>query len=266
MIRKNNVKKLLNSGAAVIGTFVTLTDPAVVEILGLLGFDFIVIDNEHVAMDRSSVVNLIRASEISSSNIVPIVRTKDSSTIEVTQMLDSGALGVQVPGVNTYEMAKKVVDASYYAPIGNRGLGTAQRSIGYGTMDKFKFFKTANDETLTVVQCESLEAIENLDEILNIDEIDVVFIGAMDLSQSMGPDIMGNRNHPDLVRLFNETVQKITAKGKIAGGASWSIEETRKLYEIGIRYFTIGNDVAFLKESASRKLKLFCESLKLQSL
>ncbi|MFZ7134290.1 MAG: HpcH/HpaI aldolase family protein [Eubacteriales bacterium] len=257
MIRKNKLKELLNSGSAVIGTFVTLIDPAIVEILGLMGFDFVVIDNEHVAMDRTTVVNMIRASEMICSDIVPIVRIKDSSTIEIAQMLDSGALGLQIPGVDTYDQTKNIVDAAYYAPIGHRGLGTAQRGIGYGAMEKFEYFKTANEEILTIIQCESIKSVKNLNRILEIDEIDIVFIGAMDLSQSMGTDIMGRRNHPDLIALFNETVKKITAAGKIAGGAAGSMENVHELYNLGVRYFTISNDISFLKASASQILKSF---------
>ncbi len=261
MIRKNKVKEILRSGGTAIGTFESLADPTVIEIMGLVGFDFVVIDNEHVAMDRATLTNLIRASEIAQVDIVPIVRIRDTSTIEIAQTLDSGALGLQLPEVNTYEQAKEIIDSAYYAPIGNRGLGTVQRGIGYGFMDRFAYFEAANKEILTVMQCESLESVNNIEKILEIEEIDVVFVGAMDLSQSMGADIMGRRRHPELVKVFNDTVKRIIDCGKVAGAAVGNLEGIKEMQEMGVRYITLGMDIGFIRSAASQIIETYKSTL-----
>jgi 4-hydroxy-2-oxoheptanedioate aldolase len=262
MIRKNKAKEILKAGGAAIGTCISFIDPAVAEIIGRLGFDFFVLDNEHVSMDKSTVVNIMRSSEIMGVDIAPLIRIREGSAIEVLQAIDAGAMGIQVPGVDTYEKAKAVASAAYYPPKGARGFGSSQRAIGYGFMDRFEYFKTANEEILTVVQCESLESVSNLDKILEIDAIDVVFVGAMDLSCSMGPEIMGRRDHPELVSVFNDSVRKIVAAGKIAGGAAGGKAATEELCELGVRYISLGIDQAFLKSSAAESLRLCREIVK----
>jgi len=99
MIRQNHVKRMLKEGKSCVGTFVKTNDPAVVEVLALVGFDFIIIDNEHTAMNRESMVNLIRAADM--SNLLPTVRVRENNAAEILQALDAGALGVQVPQVDS---------------------------------------------------------------------------------------------------------------------------------------------------------------------
>lgn len=260
MIRKNKVKKILQSGGTAIGTFVSFVDPAIVEIMGRIGFDFVVIDNEHVSMDKTIVVNMIRTSEIEGSSIMPFVRVKEGSDTEILQVLDAGAMGIQIPGVDTYEQAKKITKAMYYQPKGNRGMGSGQRGIGYGFMDRFEYFKTANNEILTIIQCESIESVYNIDKILTIEEVDIIFVGAMDLSCSMGSQIMGRRNHPELVKVFNETVKKIIDAGKIAGTAVGDASEIQEMKDLGVRYMLMGVDLAFLKCAAKQGLDL-CKNI-----
>lgn len=257
MIRKNRVKEILQSGGSAVGVFIGLTDPAVVEIIGLSGFDFMVIDNEHVAMDKAAVTSLIRASEIRQVDLIPLIRVREGSRVEILQALDMGALGVQIPNVDTPVQAKSIVEAAYYSPKGYRGLGTAQRGIGYGFMDRADYFAAAEKEILTVVQCESVESVRNIDQILEIDGVDVVFVGAMDLSRTMGPEFMGKRRHPEVVRLFNETVAKIIKAGKIAGGAAGSEAELAELKGLGVRYITYGGDTAFVRTGAKNALATF---------
>ncbi|MFZ7133332.1 MAG: HpcH/HpaI aldolase family protein [Eubacteriales bacterium] len=260
LIRKNKVKKILQSSGTAFGTFVSFMDPAVVEIMGHIGFDFVVIDNEHVSMDKNIVVNMMRASEIEGAGIMPFVRVKEGSDTEILQALDAGAMGIQIPGVDTYEQAKQITQAMYYQPKGNRGMGSGQRGIGYGFMDRFEYFEMANEEILTIIQCESIESVHNIDKILTIEEVDIIFVGAMDLSCSMGPEIMGRRNHPELVKVFNETVKKIIDAGKIAGASVGDASEIQEMKDLGVRYMSVGIDLAFLKSAAKRGFDL-CKNI-----
>jgi 4-hydroxy-2-oxoheptanedioate aldolase len=256
VIRENNAKRIMKNGGTAIGAFMAFTDPAVMEILGRIGFDFIVVDNEHFHYDKSVLSGMMLAAESRGIDTAPLIRVREGSVGEIKNALDMGALGIQIPDVNTWEQAKAIIDAAYYPPIGHRGLGSGQHSIGYGFIDRFEYLKLANSEVLNVLQCESLESVANLDKILSIEEVDVVFVGATDLSCSMGKDVMGRRDHPELVRVFNNAIKKIVDSGKIAGGAASSEQEVKELCEMGVRYLCVGLDMGYMKSAGIRQLDM----------
>lgn len=255
-MRENKVKRKLKEGGVVIGSFVKVTDPSSVEIMGMAGLDFFVLDNEHVAINKETMLNLVRASDI--SGIVPIVRVKENSPVEIMQALDAGSLGIHAPNVDTYEQAKIAVESTRYAPKGKRGFAPTHRAAGYGLMDKFEYIKMANEETLTIIHCETMEAVGNLDEILTLEELDVVFIGPMDLSQSLGPDVMGRGDHPKLLKVIDEIIEKVNAAGKVVGTVAGSIEQARELIAKGVRYIPVSSDQGMIG-AMSRK---FVQELK----
>ncbi|QSX09687.1 2-dehydro-3-deoxyglucarate aldolase [Alkalibacter rhizosphaerae] len=240
MLRKNNVKQRLLDGKTVIGSFSKLADPSAIEIMGLAGLDFFVIDNEHVAMNKESITNLVRASDI--TEIVPIVRVKENNASEILQALDCGALGVHVPNIDTYEEALRAIRSTKYIPQGNRGFALSHRAAGYGFYDKDDYLKRVNQEILTVLHCETLESVDNLDKILDLEDLDVIFIGPMDLSQSMGSDVMGNGTHPNLVELKKKIIQKVIEAGKVVGTVAGNVQEAKELMELGVRYIPISSD------------------------
>jgi 4-hydroxy-2-oxoheptanedioate aldolase len=246
MIRENKVKKKLKNGEPVIGTFVKMNDPASVEILGLSGFDFFVADNEHISRDKETMVNMIRAAEVADIN--PIIRVRENSFIEILQALDAGALGVQVPNVDTKEGIEEVIRSAKYAPAGQRGFSPGNRSAGYGTMDKLEFVKKANEETLVVMHCETATSMNNLDEILDEDELDVVFIGPMDLSQSIG--VIGQGDHPELLESIDTIVEKVLAAGKDVGMVASNPAKAKELIEKGVNYVMIGTDHGMIGSKA----------------
>lgn len=251
MIRENKVKKILKNGGNVIGTFVKMNDPASVEILGLVGFDFIVVDNEHVAMNKDDMFNLIRSADV--TGIVPIIRVRENIPVEILQALDAGALGVQVPNVDTKSDVYNVVKSAKYAPIGNRGFSPSNRSAGYGTMDKQQFVKQANDNTLVVCHCESVTSMNNLDEILLEEELDVMFIGLMDLSQSLG--IIGQGNHPKLLKSMDNIIQKVIAMNKVVGMVAPNATKAKELIAKGVRYVMISSDQGMIASLGKQYIK-----------
>jgi len=256
MIRENKAKKIMKNGGAAIGTFMSFNDPSCMEVLCRLGFDFVVVDNEHVSMDRSAIANLMRASESSGLETTPIVRLRDGTPSEILQMLDLGAMGVQVPNVHTVEYAKQIISSTYYQPKGNRGMGSLQRAIGHGFMERFEYYAMANSEALNVIQCESVECVNNLDQILELDDIDVIFVGAMDLSHSMGEQVMGRLNHPELVKTVDDTLKKIVAAGKIAGAVAGDPNQIRKMLDIGVKYLCLGQDMIYMRMAAANSLDM----------
>jgi 4-hydroxy-2-oxoheptanedioate aldolase len=242
MIRNNPLKRRLQNGEALFGTFVRSGDPAVVEVLGFAGFEFIIIDNEHTAMDLESMVNLIRTAEL--AGIVPTVRIRQKNAAEILRVLDSGAMGVQVPQVDTAEEARRIAGWTKYAPEGERGFAASQRSAGYGSMDPVEYARLSNENILTVCYCETKESVDNLDEILKVPGVDIIFIGPFDLSQAYG--VIGQPNHPKVVEVIDGIIGKVRAAGKAAGIIASDAQGTKRWMEKGVQYFAISSDMGLI--------------------
>ena len=247
MMRENSVKKKIKNGEYVIGTFVKMNDPSSVEILGLAGFDFFVLDNEHIAMNRESMVNMIRAA--GSVNIVPIVRVRENNQVEILQVLDAGALGVQVPNVNTKEEAQYLIDSVKFDPIGKRGFSPTTRAASYGMNPIKKFVEESNANTLVVAHCETVTCMENLDEILKLENLDIIFIGPMDLSQSLG--VIGEVNHPKVLESIDMIIKKVLAAGKAVGIVA-SAAQAEEFIEKGVQYLLISTDQGMIAGAAKQ--------------
>ena len=242
MIRPNPLLPKLRAGEPCIGTFAKLTDPAATEVLGLAGFDFIVIDNEHTAMSKESMVGLIRAAE--RVGMVPTVRPRDKGAAELLQALDAGAMGVQVPQVDTKEQAELVVARVKYAPLGNRGYAASQRSAHYGFMNATEYAQTSNRETLVACYCETAESIRNLREIVTVEGVDVIFIGPFDLSQALG--VMGEPGHPKVLGAIAQITEITRAAGKAVGIIASDAAQARRWIEQGIQYISLSSDVGMI--------------------
>ena len=253
MIRENAVKQKLKNKKPVIGTFVKTTDASIIEILGSVGMEFFVIDSEHVSYNPETITNLVRASDI--SGIVPIVRVKEASAVDIMQALDTGALGFHAPNVDTYEQAKAAVAAGRYAPLGNRGFAPTHRAALYGRMDKQEYIDTANKEVLTILHCETKKAVEHLDEILSLEELDVIFIGPMDLSQSLGREVMGKRNHPELTAVIDHIIEKVNKAGKAVGTVADNLEMAEELIRKGVLYIPVSSDQGMIANMAENIMK-----------
>ena len=241
-MRINRLKEKIRQGGCAIGTFMKLTDPAVAEILALAGFDFFVLDNEHVAMDREQLTNIVRAAE--ACGITPIVRVKQNQQVEILQNLDLGYAGIQVPNVDTPEQAKAMVASAKYTPQGVRGLSPSVRACDYGTANVKEYIQMANEQTMVISHCETKECVENLDAILAVPGIDVIFIGPMDLSQSLGiPGETGSPQVQECIRLVREKVaQSEKALGTVAGSA----KEAQKLKKEGVQYILLASDQSMI--------------------
>lgn len=255
MVRENKVKQKLKNGQPVIGTFVKTMDASMVEILGSAGMEFFVIDSEHVSYNPETITNLVRASDL--TGIVPIVRVREATAVNIMQALDTGALGYHAPNVDTLEQAETAVKAGRYAPLGNRGFAPTHRAANYGMMDKQEYIDKANQEVLTIIHCETMESLGNLDEILRLEELDVVFIGPMDLSQSLGRDVMGQRNHPRLLEAIDKIIEKVTKAGKAVGTVADNPQMARELIKKGVLYIPMSSDQGMVGSMAKNIMKEF---------
>lgn len=215
-MRKNKMKEKLLSGQPAFGVSVMIPSPQVVEMVGQLGFDWVLIDCEHGTISLESLELMIMAAE--ASDITPIVRPKTKELADILRVMDRGAMGVQVPHVNTAADAQQVVESVKYHPLGKRGLAAGTRPANYGFgRSMADYVQQANRETLVCVQLEEVEALRNIHEILQVEGIDVFFIGPSDLSQSMG--YPGQSAAPEVKAAIATALATITAAGQIPGSA-----------------------------------------------
>jgi 4-hydroxy-2-oxoheptanedioate aldolase len=230
----NRVKSSLKAGKPVLGCFINLYSPSIAEMLGHSQFDFVVIDNEHGSFSWTEVEEMIRACEISGT--VPIVRVLSSAPGEILKALDRGAKGIHVPQVDTAEQARAAVSAAKFPPHGTRGTAFGVRAADYGMKKGSPYLTQSNEDVLVVVQIETVEAVETVDEIMQ-SGIDLAFIGPTDLSVSAGfPD---QPDHPELLAMHD----KVLASGRKHGVPVGILSANRGLMERhmewGANYITV---------------------------
>ncbi|HXG54547.1 MAG TPA: aldolase/citrate lyase family protein [Vicinamibacterales bacterium] len=242
-----SIKDKLRRGEVTIGSWMSMAHVSIAEILASAGYDWVVIETEHTAIDVSEVMRLIIA--IEGRGAVPLVRLAWNDPVQCKAVLDSGAAGVIVPMINTKADAELAVKSAKYPPMGFRGIGLA-RAQGYG-QDFDEYVRRANSDTLLVVQIEHIDAVNNIEDILSVSGIDATFVGPYDLSMSMG--LAGQLSHPDVVAA-RARVQKATVdRGLVAGihlvhpdqaGASLPAYIAE-----GYRFIALGTDILFLGDS-----------------
>ncbi|MGH2543272.1 MAG: HpcH/HpaI aldolase family protein [Ardenticatenaceae bacterium] len=231
-MKKNRMKEKLLVGEPAFGLSVMFPSFQVVEMAGKLGFDWVLIDCEHGSISPESVEVMALAAE--AAGITPIARPWMNSPEAILRVMDRGAMGVQVPHVNTAEDARRAVESVKYYPLGNRGLAAGSRPAEFGFgLSMSDYVEEANRETLVCVQLEEAEALRNIDEILKVEGVDVFFVGPSDLSQSMG--YPGRANVPEVQQAMDSAFAKIVAAGKAPGSAG-NAQATLSYRSKGVQY------------------------------
>jgi len=237
-LRVNSLRKKLDSQDFVIGTFLEIPSAPLVELLGLAGFDFVVVDREHGPIDWSATENLIRAGV--STGISVMVRPPNCEPSAMSQPLDWGAAGIQVPQIASVEMAQLVVRSSKYHPLGMRGLQPYVRAASYRSYHTGEYLTTANQESVLVAQVEGVEGIHNLDSILQVEGLDIAFIGPYDLSQALG--IPAQVRHARVKEAMAGAVELAQKTGKRIGTYCDDVETALEYRKLGISYLTVSLD------------------------
>ena len=231
-MKTNRMKAKLRAGEPVYGVSVMIPSPQIVEMIGAAGFDWVLLDCEHGTITLESLELMAMAAE--ASGITAIARPMSRSAEHILQVLDRGVMGVQVPHVNTAADAREVIAAVKFHPLGGRSLAAGTRAAAYdahGTLADY--VKAANDATLIAVQLEDKEAIENIDALLQVENIDVFFIGPSDLSQSMG--YPGNPKAPPVAQAIDASFRKMLAAGRTPGTPA-TADNLRDVLDKGVRY------------------------------
>ncbi len=235
----------LRNGETLIGCFLNLGSALTAEMVGQAGFDFVVIDLEHGSGTEANVLSQLQALEYSGTRSV--VRVEGHARQRSHRVLDLGAHGIMFPRVNTGAEAQECIAALRYPPHGVRGVASMNRAAGFG-MTFRNYVDQHRDMLLGVVQVETVEAINHVEEIAAVDGADVLFIGPLDLSTSLG--VLGQFDHPDFNAALEKTAAAARKHGKTTGILMPKPEDFDRYYELGFRFLASGSDGAMVNNAA----------------
>lgn len=231
MISPNGVLRKLRDKQTVFGPLINFSSPWFVDVIGATGFDFVLLDAEHGPMSLESTEQMIRAAE--SAGMTPLVRVPANVPYEILRFLDIGAMGVQVPQLNSAADAKAAASAVRFPPRGTRGLATLPRAGGYGIGPTApEYIEIANREIVLMAMVETREGVENIDAIAGTEGVDIIAIGPGDLSASMG--FHGDRSAPAVREAVEHVVERAHAHGRWVSLPAADIESARALVTRGI--------------------------------
>ena len=251
MYRKNILRQRLAAGRKVFGCWVELLDPAVAEMLSMVGYDFLLVDTEHGPGDAMTVAHQLRAASASDTTV--LVRVPWNDPVIIKKTLDVGTEAVMVPMVETGEEAKATVAACRYPPRGIRGIAhTDIRGSDYG-LRGMEYLRTASDNIFVVCQVETVAAVENVEAIAAVDGVDMVFIGPFDLSASLGrPADFDNPAHKALMTRAEKAVKDA---GKFLGTTPYGGRSPAELFARGYDLIVGKPDVSMLRDAALQQVK-----------
>lgn len=236
----SKVKRKLEAGETVFGSFLKLDSPPIVELFGLAGFDFLIVDAEHGCYTHAQIENVIRSCE--RMDMSSVIRTPDAGEANLLHVLDSGASGIQVPSLKSAAEVRDVIRKAKYWPLGERGSARACRAAGYGTMPDYE--QRANAETLVCVHVETKEMVEDIEALCAIEELDVLFIGPGDLSASLGHP--GNAAHPDVVAAIDRVIE-VAAGRKHLGTVVANAAQLDSYVARGVHYIAWLSELGMLR-------------------
>lgn len=250
----NEFKNKLKKNEFVYGFFMKTSDPMLTEIMGISGYDFVILDTEHGPTDIEHQQNNIRACEL--RGILPIVRIPYIDDNAIGKALDIGAAGIQISQVRCADDVKKIIKYAKFYPIGERGVCRFVRAANYSSLDRNIYFKREN-EKIIIIQLEGKEAINNLDEILEVDGYDIIFIGPYDLSQSLG--VPGQIDHPRVLGAMIDIVEKARLKNKVIGTFTDDFTMVEKWKNLGVQYISYSTDSGVYFDSSRNILHVLKE-------
>ena len=248
--------QLLREKKPALGMWICLCDPGVAQIAALAGYDWVLIDNEHNAFTESQVQGLLHA--LDGRDTQSIVRARANREEHVKWILDSGAGGVMIPGIKNAAEARMAVEICKYHPIGKRGFGPCRVS-GFWKYSE-EYISEANNDVLLVCQVELASAVDEIDEICQIQGIDAIFIGPTDLAQSLGH--LADAQHPEVKEAIDKVIKSANHHGKAWGIPAASIEDCKDYISRGGTLLTLGSDTGMIYSSASGSVDRFRQATK----
>ncbi len=228
-----------------VGTIVTVNSPELVEAMSGAGIDWLCFDLEHSTLTVADVQRMIQAVK---PPCLTLIRIESPQAVYVKKALDTGCDGIVIPQVNTAALAREMVEAGKYSPVGNRSVGLS-RSTSYGTR-LASAVATDNDEKALIVQIEHTQAVENLDAILGVPGVDGAFVGPYDLSSSMRR--IGDVKHPEVQEKIGLIAERVRMRGLLLGIYVGNEEALGEASERGFDFVAVGSDVLRIVASITK--------------
>lgn len=237
----NQFRADLKAGKRLIGCWASLASPITAEILGLAGFDWILLDGEHSPNDVVSFVPQLMALKGSAS--APVVRPPWNEPVIVKRLLDIGFHNFLMPYIETAEEAKRAVAATRYPPAGIRGVSVGHRSNMYGTVQGY--FPDINDNITVLLQIETRQGVEAVDAIAAVEGVDGIFVGPSDIAAGFGH--LSNPGHPEVQKVMRHVFDRARAAGKAAGILAGVEADARRYLDWGATFVAVGSDLAVFR-------------------
>ncbi|MBC8159495.1 MAG: hypothetical protein H8E94_09215 [Alphaproteobacteria bacterium] len=243
---RNKLRERLVAGEQSVGCWIHMCSNIATEVIGLAGFDFVVIDHEHGPNEMLNSISLMQA--LSATDCTPVMRAPWNDYVYIKRLLDIGAQGIIIPSVDTAEQARAAVAACRFPPDGVRG-------AAYPLVRASKFgFKTTEymdglpENIVVMCQIESATAVENVEEIAAVEGVDLLFVGPLDMSASMG--IIGQTENPEFIAMRARAEKAIKAAGKWMGGLAVKGDPVQAMKERGYDLITGVSDVSLIRDAA----------------
>jgi 2-dehydro-3-deoxyglucarate aldolase len=233
----NKFRQDLLAGKRLIGCWSALGSPITTEVLGLAGFDWLLLDGEHAPNDVLSLIPQLMALKDSSS--APVVRPAWNDTVLIKRLLDAGFYNFLIPFVQSAAEARAAVAATRYPPDGVRGVSVCHRSNMYATVKDY--FTTVNDNIAVLIQIENMAGVDAAEEIAAVPGVDCLFVGPSDLAASLGH--LGNPGHPDVQAAMKRVFDAAGRHGKSKGILAPAEADARRYLEMGVNFVGVGSDL-----------------------
>lgn len=247
-LHKNTFKAGLRAGRMQRGLWCTIGDGLVAEMCASLGYDWMLFDTEHSALDPLSVLPLLQA--VAPYPVTPVVRPGALDAAEIKKLLDLGAQAILVPMIRDAEEAAAAVAAVTYPPEGIRGVSGLTRATGFGAIPGYH--RAAREEIALLLQIETLEAVDQIEAIAAVPGVDGLFVGPADLAAALGH--AGEPSHPEVQAAVVDAVRRIVAAGQPAGFLSVDEAFADKVAAAGATFVARDIDMAALRRGLSSRL------------
>ena len=239
-MKNNKTKAKLKNGEIAVGHFILEFDtPGIGQMAANSGCDFLIFDMEHSSLTQEAIRRAILSAK--AADVTAVVRVPYAEYFLMSRALDAGAEGLMIPRVESRDQVLKIIDSTKYPPEGNRGAAFGIAHDDYSVVDIGESAKSANEETLIIVQTETAKGVENVEEIISVEGIDVAFIGQCDLSISLG--IPGQYDHPDFLKALDKVRNACEKYGVAPGYLPLNVPEAKEMVDKGMRCLAYSADV-----------------------
>jgi 2-dehydro-3-deoxyglucarate aldolase len=250
----NSFKRRLGAGETLIGCWCSLANPITTEVLGLAGFDWLLLDGEHAPNDVTTFIPQLMALKDSAS--APVVRPSWNDAVEIKRLLDAGFYNILVPFVQSADDARRAVAATRYPPAGIRGVSVSQRSNRFGTVADY--FRDIDANITVLVQIESRAGMDAAGEIAAVDGVDGVFVGPSDLAAALGH--LGNPGEASVQAAIAQVFDAAKAAGKPTGILTPVEADARRYLAMGATFVAVGSDLGVFRNATQQLRDRFARS------